>query len=348
MSFDNLWWNRTFKSGLQLAVRSVTWKLGNIRAYGKAVTGQSSEILSALKEGRVPKLTQEMAWIWGLGAVTAAMASITQYMFTGKSPENWKDLVYPQIDQAGGRISLPTYMRDFFHFTHAPTKYVTSSMAGWFGRFTDILNNKDFYGVQIHDPNENVIMQRVDDLIHMVPLPFSIQSAKRMREEGEAPSRQIMGFVGGTKAPYWIERTTAEQTASDLKAAHLPVGGRSPEDFERGRLVKKYATMYQEASLKGESTNEIMRNLHTDIAKGTLRMQDLMRFRQRISREPLAQAVMNLPFKDVLQVWNVANTEERKKLFPILSRKFYNLRTPEDRSLYFTKMRQIQQEIRGG
>jgi hypothetical protein len=346
MNFDNLWWNRTFKSGLQMMVRSVTWKLGNIRAYGKAVTGQSAEILSAMREGRMPKLTQEMAWFWGIAATTAAMASIAQYAFTGKAPEDWKDLIYPQTDQQGGRISLPTYMRDFFSATHSPVKYVSSSLAGWFGRFTDIIGNKDFYGTMIHDPNENVIMQRIDDLIHLAPLPFSIQSIKRMREEGAGPSRQIMGFIGATKAPYWIERTNAEQKASDLKALHLPIGGRTPEDFAKGQLLKNYAKRYQAAANKGEPTDDVMRELHSDIAAGKLRMQDLMRFRQRISREPLVNSVMNLPFKDVLEVWNVASTEERKKLYPILNRKFYGLRSPEDRALYLPKIRQITEEMR--
>ena len=208
MNFDNLWWNRTFKSGLQMLVRSVTWKLGNIREYGKGVIGQSAELLSALKEGRMPKLTQEMAWMWGVASLTAAMASVTQYAFTGKSPEDWKDLVYPQIDNQGGRLSLPTYARDFFSATHSPLKYIGSSMAGWFGRFTDIVSNKDFYGVQVHDPSENFLQQKVDDLIHLAPLPFSIQSMKRMREEGQTPTRQMAGFLGATKRPTGLKEVT--------------------------------------------------------------------------------------------------------------------------------------------
>jgi len=345
MSFDNLWWNRTMKSGLQMGVRSVTWKLGNIRAYGKAAVGQSTELLSALKQGRMPKLTQEMAWVWGLGAVTAAMAGIAQYAFTGKYPEDWKDLVYPQIDKQGGRLSLPTYMRDLFSATHSPVKYATSSMSGMIGRFVDILNNKDFYGVQIHDPSENILFQRVDDLIHLAPMPFSIQSMQRMKQEGESPSRQIAGFLGATKAPYWIERTEAEQKASELKAAHLPIGGRSPADFQRGQLLKNYAKQYQEAMLKGESTDQIVSDLHKDISSGKLRMQDLLRFQQRISKEPLVDAVSHLPFKDVLDVWNVASKDEKKKLLPVLQRKFYGLRSPEDRIQYGQKMRDIVQEF---
>jgi hypothetical protein len=341
MNFDNLWWNRTFKFGLQMMIRSVTWKLGNIREYGKAVTGQSGEILSALKEGRMPKLTQEAAWMWGLFSLTAAMAGITQYAFTGKHPENWKDLIYPQIDNQGGRLSLPTYARDFFSATHSPFKYISSSMAGWFGRFQDVIANKDFYGVQVHDPNENIINQRVDDLIHLVPLPFSIQSLQRMRAEGETPSRQMAGFLGATKAPYWVERTDAEQKASELKAAHLPMGGRSPADFARGQLIKNYAKRYQEAVLKSEPTADIMTDMHKDISSGKLRMQDLITFRQRITKEPLVDSVAHLPFKDVLEVYRVASADEKKKLLPILNRKFAGIRSPEDRIAYMPKMREI-------
>ncbi len=75
-------------------------------------------------------------------------------------------------------------------------------------------------------------------------------------------------------------------------------------------------------------------------------MQDMLRFRQRISKESLTDAVMHLPFKDVLEVWNVASTEERRRLMPILNRKFYGLRSPEDRISYMPKMRQIMQEVR--
>jgi len=274
------------------------------------------------------------------------MASITQYVATGKSPEELKDLIYPQIDNQGGRLSLPTYARDFFSATHSPLKYIESSMAGWFGRFSDIINNKDFYGVQVHDPSENVLMQRMDDLIHLAPLPFSIQSMKRFREEGQPVSRQVAGFLGATKAPYWVERSEAEQRASDLKAAHLPIGGRTSADFERGNLLKNYAKRYQQATLRGEPTEEIVAGLHKDIREGKLHMEDLLRFRQRIRSEPLTQSVMNLPFRDILQVWSVASTEERKKLAPILMRKYSGLRSPEDRALYSPKMRQIQEEMK--
>lgn len=346
MNFDNLWWNRTMKSGLQLAIRSVTWKLGNIRSYGEAITGQSSELLSAMKERRRPMLGQEMAWVWGLGIITAAIASITQYAFTGKNPETWKDLVYPQIDNQGGRISLPTYMRDLFHIGKHPVKYVTSSLAGWYGRFIDVLNNKDFYGVQVHDPNEAKLFQIMDDTVHMIPLPFSFTSFKRMKEEGETPFKQALGFLGGTKAPYWIERTDAEMKASELKAGHLPVAGRTPADFERGRRLKMYARQFQEAQLKGEDTSGIMDQFNSDIQEGKLYHSDTLRFRERIRYEPLVSSVQHLPFRDVLEVWKVSTDEEKAKLYPILMKKYGGLRNVEDRALYFPKIQEVKAQYR--
>jgi hypothetical protein len=348
MNFDNLWWDRTFKSSLQMVVRSVTWKLGNIRQFGKAVSGQSGELISALREGRMPRLTQEMAWAWGVVALTTAMAYVTQKAFTGKDPENWQDLAYPQIDNQGGRISLPTYLRDFFHLGHAPLRYVGSSMAGWFWRITEVLNNKDFYGVQIHDPNENFLFRKMDDLVHMVPLPFSVQSMRRWQQEGEPGTRQVIGFLGGTKAPYWIERTDAEQKASELKAAHLPIGGRSTKDFQRGQLLKNYTRRYQDAVLKGESTQELLSQMHVDIRTGKLYMSDLLRFRDRIRKEPLIYSIEHLPIRDALEVWSVASEKEKGALAPILVRKYMGLRSPEDKILYMPKIQQILQEMKGG
>jgi DNA repair protein RadC len=45
MNFDNLFWNRTFKSALQLVFRSVTWKIGAVKNMTQGLSGQPKEIL---------------------------------------------------------------------------------------------------------------------------------------------------------------------------------------------------------------------------------------------------------------------------------------------------------------
>jgi hypothetical protein len=47
MNFNNIYWNNTFKSVLQLAFRSVTWKLGNLRGAGSAI---GPEMLNSFRD----------------------------------------------------------------------------------------------------------------------------------------------------------------------------------------------------------------------------------------------------------------------------------------------------------
>ena len=49
LNWDNLYWNRTFKSAMQLAFRSVTWKLGNLRGFGKAARDIGTEAFAPFK-----------------------------------------------------------------------------------------------------------------------------------------------------------------------------------------------------------------------------------------------------------------------------------------------------------
>jgi hypothetical protein len=346
MNFDNLFWDRTFKSILQFLVRSVTWKLGNIRSYGRAITGQSGELIAALREGRMPKLTQEMAWAWGVMATTAAIASIAQYAYTRKGPEEAKDLVYPKIDDEGNRISLPTYMRDLFHVSHAPGRYVWSSLSGWVGRLSDVLQNRDFYGAQIHDPESNIINQRIDDLIHLVPLPFSFQTFSRMREKGQPFEKEITGFLGATKAPYWIEKSEAQQLATQLSSEKIPTIGMTKADRARTDLIKRYVREYQKAQRKGESVDDILSNIQNDLRSGKLFHRDLLRFKQRIVHESLEQSILRLSLKEALGVWERATDEEKKRIAPYVLRKFRTAQSKEEKEILLPKVQEIAREMR--
>lgn len=345
MSFDNLFWNRTFKTAMQMFVRSVTWQTGNIKAFGKGVSGQSAELISAMKEGRMPRLTPEGAWMMADFAGVALLGTIIQKMLTGKDPESWKDHFYPQIDQEGNRVSIPSYARVGFSMAHDPVKYVGGAMAGWFGRFVDVINNKDFYGAKIHDPEQNVIFQRVDDLVHLVPLPFSVTSMKKAREEGQPLAKQLTGFLGFTKAPYWIQKSPAQQLATELAGAKIPARGMTKAERGRTDLIKKYARDYQKAMREGGSPEEIFSNIREDLQSGKLTQRDLLRFRQRIIHEPLEQSILRLTLKEALRVWEKATDEEKARIAPYVLRKFRSTQSPEEREAALPKAQEIAQGI---
>lgn len=347
MNFDNLFWNRTMKSSLQLAIRSVTWKLGNIRAFGQAITHQAEEFALAYGEKRLPRIAPEMAWVWGLATTTAAMASTIMYAATGEMPREMIDYIYPKIDKEGNRISLPTYMRDLFSLAHSPLQYIGHSLSGWLSRFWEVLHNKDFYGVEIHDAEENYIQKRVDDVIHMVPLPFGVTSYLRAREEKQPIEKQITGFLGFTKAPYYITQTPAEQRAAELMIGRLPQAPRSKEEFARAKIDKGYAVELQNRIKEKGHVDDIVSRIADDVKTGKLHLDDVKRIQRRL-KEPLENRVKALPLSDALQVWDLGNEDEKKRMKGIIAKKILNLEnSPDELKLMEKQVYKFLSEIKG-
>lgn len=107
LNFDNLFWNRTFKTALQFAFRSVTWKLGNVRELGGAVAGQSKELGAwawqahgllgdgktpvddTVKPGALPKLDMKASWLMALIMTTVGLGAVAAKVLSKKYPWEW-------------------------------------------------------------------------------------------------------------------------------------------------------------------------------------------------------------------------------------------------------------------
>ncbi len=316
MNFDNLFWNRTFKSSMQLMFRSVTWKLGNLRATGGAIKGQAAEFMNAIKEGRAPELHSNMTWLLGMSVVTATMGTIVQYMNTGRPPESIKDLVFPQIDEKDKdvRISLPTYWKDLVHLYHSPGGYLASSLAGWIGKMVDIYRNKDFYNVEVRHPDDPLLKQGADVAKHMVPLPFSVQSAQKMKEKNEPLTKQASGLVGFTRAPGYIAQSKAEEAAGEFIRSHIPEGARTQEQFERSQLKAEFKKRYRD----GEP---VLKEAIAKVREGKLTRADVDDIRRAKHFTPLQEMVKRLTVEEALKVWDVAAPDEKKELKRVLLQK---------------------------
>jgi hypothetical protein len=337
MNFDNLFWNRTFKSAMQLMFRSVTWKLGNIRAMGGAASGQSMEFINAMREQRPPELHSNMAWLIGMTATTVALATAIQYIATGKMPTNIKDYVYPQIDPDDQdiRVSIPTYWKDIVSLAHSPMGYGKSSLSSWVGRVADIWENKDFYGTEVRHPGDNPFNQGLEVAAHMIPLPFSLQSRSRLQKEGESEIKQEAGFLGFTKAPGYLSMTDAEKIEQDFLRRHMSAESRTSAEAEHSELLKAF---------------------HRQVAKGEMGpLQKALRDRdisikeyRTILRERKVAAIVhnfrNLKAEEGIDVYKASNAEEKKLLKVMLIRKIKNAlsnRPPEEREQLLKELKAL-------
>lgn len=217
MNFDNLFWKNTFKTASQVMFRSISWKVGNLRASLGAVPQQLISGGKSLGRKEVPQLSPKMAWLSGMTLTTVAMAAIISKSKTGKYPWEWakddpesnlvKEVVFPRIskDDPTKRISTPTYWKDMFHLQHDPKGYISSSLSTFVRDSVDVWNNKDFQGQWVYNPNDPLTKETLDVIKHFFPTPFALQQGS------------IEGFMGITKAPNYITNPTRTRAFEKLE-----------------------------------------------------------------------------------------------------------------------------------
>jgi hypothetical protein len=159
----------------------------------------------------------KMAWLMGLSVMQVTLSTVIMKMFANKAPQNFKDIVAPQInpDDDKDRVITPTYYKDMLHLWHSKLGYVTTSMSGPFSKMMDIWQNKDFYNYEIHDIHDNWLQKRKDDLLYFIPKPFSISSSVQQIESGDG-GKAAMSFFGLNKAPGYLTNSDIENEIFDL------------------------------------------------------------------------------------------------------------------------------------
>lgn len=319
MNFDNLFWNRTFKTALQMAFRSVTWKLGNLRATGGVLPEQIGELGSALKSGRLPQVTPKAAWFIGMSALTAAMGTVIMKSMTGKNPQSLKDYIFPQIDPNDDqqRLSLPTYWKDLAHLGHDPSGYLTSSLSSEVSRTADIWKNRDYYGVQVYDPEAPAAQKAWAIMKHYFPTPFSISSALRLRDKGEGVPMQAAGFLGFTKAPGYLSKTPAEEMMMDMIRARDPQAAKTlvqaEAEAKRRGIRREFGKGNEQPLIEARESGEITRRQFSNI-------------RKTANMTPIERSFRMLTLPEALKVWDVATPKEKSILFNALHMKAVNSR----------------------
>lgn len=311
MNFDNLYWNRTAKTSMQLLMRSITWKLGSTRAYAKAFRDLGMEVgVNWWKEGRAPRMTLPMGWLVGQALWTGVLSTIITKSTTGKYPwqlaqneqELEKNFTFPRIDEndKNQRLSMPTYWRDFASITHSPKEYAKSGLSGEIGRIGDVLENKDFFGVEVRNPNDPVQKQITDSLKHLFPTPFGVANLAKAETKGQA----IAGFAGFPKAPSYVSKTPAEQLAGEILSSKTSQGAKTREQFE-------------------ESTKE--RQVVKDVRAGKTDLRDAMdaqsiplhkyaELNAKATMTPLQYSIRHMTIDESIRVYDKGDEKEKEEL----------------------------------
>lgn len=247
VAYDNLFWNRTVKDLLQASIQSVGWNLGtkNVIFGGLADARKlfkPESLLAPLdKEGTITdatmsRVTGRLSYLIALNVGIGTLGAMTQYMLTGQGPQELKDYFFPKTgnknpDGTDARISFPSYVKDEFGFARHPIDTVEHKLHPSFSMIAELLNNKDFYGNQIVNPDDpwTKVAGQVASYVGKGFVPYAVQNQNNIEQAGGGIAARVAPFVGVTPAPGSETHSQAQSYIADRYYAAHPSEGKTPE-----------------------------------------------------------------------------------------------------------------------
>jgi hypothetical protein len=268
---------------------------------------------------------------------------------TGEGPQELRDYFFPQTgetDEEGRpmRMSMPTYVKDVYHYAKEPTRTIANKVAPLPNLLAEMIRNEDFFGTKIRNEDDPLIQQLLDLAKHGAGgfVPFGFRNIEREREKGGSLGIASQSFVGITPAPAALNRTAAEQLASELMREQMPEGGRTKEEFERATLRRK--VMRSVAMKKG-----IPPEARQAVQDGRLTARQVVDAAIAARDTSLVRTFRRLGAEEAIKVYEVANEKERKKLRPLLALKAAGLaaRPKAERDRLLPRVRALLKEKYG-
>jgi hypothetical protein len=326
--YDNLFLNKTLKDLGLVSVRSLGWNLGTVREIGGAAKDTAKAAGRAFI-GERPELTNRMAYTLALPIVTGYIGALVNYAYTGEGPKETKDYFFPRTGRtlANGepeRISLPTYMKDVYAFVKHPLITAGHKVHPLISMIADMLENKDFYGVEIRHADDPLVKQ-IGQLVGYAAEQASPLSYRNLKQRAQAEGRPgiagtlreavspsgLQSFFGITPAPTSVTHTAAEEKALSLLEEHRPKGTRTSEEYEH-QARRSY--------LRGEVSAGRMqpRDLAAHVQAGEVTAKEAGDILRQVRESPIVHFTRGLSLDDFLSVWDVANSREQEQLRPLL------------------------------
>jgi hypothetical protein len=336
MNFDNLFWNKTFKTSMQMLYRSASWRLGTLRLLKDAVKNQAGNILEGVKEGELPRLDPNFGYLAAETLVVGGLSAVIMKSLANKTPQNLTDLLHPQTgdkDSKGKpvRVNVPAYMsRDIPNILSEPSgifKYATGGNSVLMQRALESWNNKDFSGAWVANPNDPTYKQFAAKVIHLLPSLMIMNTMDRLDAEGASKDRKLLALAGFSPAAKSVDMSAAELQAQARLVAHMGGEARDPQSIAKAQTLNRLTAAFQNKRPAGEIFREGIKN-------GTLSPDDLGKIATKMTTPLVVQLTQNpkMNIEDVLGVYRLATPQEKNLLRPVILSKLSGLeKIPQER-----------------
>jgi hypothetical protein len=271
---------------------------------------------------------------------------------TGNNPETLQDYMFPRtgrLDKDGReeRLALPTYMKDLAADAKAlQTSATERSLAPIGGQFAhrlnpyvaavgDMLNNKDYYGVEIRHPDDPLSKQMAElsQFAAKQFTPFSVSGTMKLAEDQAPIAQLVLPFIGVVPAKKALLMSPAETLAADITRDSMDVGGRTREQFNHSQVLK---SIVQDIRRNGEQGLVLPKS----VAAGQVRPDDVTTITSMLNTTPLQYQVGRMSPENAMRVWRLANAAERQQLGDRVAAKVANSKVldPAKQSAYLQEL----------
>lgn len=344
--YDNLFWNRAAKDLGMVSVRSLGWNIGTVRELGGGALDVARQPLRAVLGEKV-QLTHRAAYGIALPITAGWIGGVIMYLATGQTPQELKDYFFPRTGRVlpngePERFNIPSYVKDVLETAKDPVRTVAGKLHPLVHATVDFLENKDFEGREIRNPEDPLLRQFAEVLgfAGRQLLPISTRNAVRQSEAGASHGRQALSFLGLNPAPREITRTKAETLALEL-------GQRGPET---PLTAEQYDRRQQSRQLLQQLRNGSIapRDVFSAVKAGKITQRDARRILENKNRPPLVSMFQRLTLEDALKVWNVATPTEKLQLRQALLAKLPSIENqlPAKRRQLLGQVRAVLKQVR--
>jgi hypothetical protein len=341
MNYSTLFWNRIFRDVSVLSATSMGWQLGLFREYGGGA-GQlanalgkialnprnGKEIFNSLrKSGDLDKLV----YIANYTTLAATLGGLTTWAMTGSRPKEWMDYFAPRTgeqnpDGTPSRVRTMFYPYEFAAVgkriqhegpTKAAEEWLSAKGTGIPSMLAETWTGVDGLGRHIRDENGTPMEQarQTLDAILRENMPISLQ---QKGAEPESTKQRLLDVAGMTKAPKYLQETTAEAQIEQLwekqyKPAETP--------FQKG--VKSAERQKLQAAMRSGDNAAADKILPQMVERFNLRAQDAKRLAKDAALGTTSHQALfkEMSQDDQLRLLRSMPAEERQKYLPYAKRR---------------------------
>jgi hypothetical protein len=269
---------------------------------------------------KFPRITHRMAYVLALPFIIGFFGLVLAAMF-GQPIRRLRDLYVVntgEVDDHGHKVfvSLPSYMKDLMSWTKDPMHAVISKLHPLISMIGEMLQNRDFYGVEIAHSGDPLVDKALQELKFAFKqfVPFSFTNAGKLSGSSVSTPLKAATLAGAlTVAPAAAGKSDAQNLADELVHEGIPPKARTQEQADHSALVAQLIGL-QRIGKAGAL-------LQQSLASGKINEKDKQHIMKQAALTPLQASVSRLQAPDAEKVAQAATPKEYQEIRSIVAAK---------------------------